>query len=94
MILLRILEVFIISASSLFLFLSSFSYRIFKNGRLSGASFQHNSSNDQYRSGDSNSLAYYGNSGNLFMRKSTVRKKICPDIIAGDLQLLPDSSSS
>ena len=57
MILLQRLEVFIISASSLFLFLSSFSYRIFKNGRLSGASFQHNSSNDQYSSGYSNSLA-------------------------------------
>ena len=57
MILLQRLQVFIISVSSLFLFLSSFSYRIFKNGRLSGASFQHNSSNDQYRSGDSNSLA-------------------------------------
>ena len=57
MILLQRLEVFIISASNSFLFLSSFSYRIFKNGRLSGASFQHNPSNDQYRSGDSNSLA-------------------------------------
>ena len=42
MILLGRLEVFIISASSFYLFLSTFSYRIFKNGRLSGASFQHN----------------------------------------------------
>ena len=39
MILLQRLEVFIISATSLFLFSSSFSYRIFKNGRLSSASF-------------------------------------------------------
>ena len=41
-ILLDRLEVFNISASWLFLFVSAFSYRIFKNGRLSGASFQHN----------------------------------------------------
>ena len=41
-ILLDRLEVFNISASWLFLFVSAFSYRIFINGRLSGASFQHN----------------------------------------------------
>ena len=52
MILLGRLEVFHFSASSLFLFSSAFSYRIFKNGRQSGASFQHSSSNDQYSSGD------------------------------------------
>ena len=79
MILLDRLEVFIISASGFYLLLTEFSCRIFKNGRPAGASFQHNSSNDQYSSGDSNSLAYYGNSGDLFMRKSTVRKKICLD---------------
>ena len=39
------------------LFLSTFSYQIFKNCCLSGASFQHNLSNDQYSSGDTNSLA-------------------------------------
>ena len=39
------------------LFLSAFSYQIFKNCCLSGASFQHNLSNDQYSSGDTNSLA-------------------------------------
>ena len=56
MILLDSLEVFNVSASSSFLYLSVFSYRIFKNGRLSGASFQHNSSNDQFSSGDSTVL--------------------------------------
>ena len=56
MILLDRLEVFNISASCFFFFLP-FSYSIFKNGRLSGASFQHSSSKDQYKSGDSNSLA-------------------------------------
>ena len=55
MILLDRLEVFNISASCFFFFLP-FSYSIFKNGRLSGASFQHSSSKDQYKSGDSNSL--------------------------------------
>ena len=40
-----------------FYILLPFSYSIFKNGRLSCASFQHNSSNDHYSSGDSNSLA-------------------------------------
>ena len=39
------LEVFNFSASSYFLSSSSFSYRIFKSGYLSGASFQHISSN-------------------------------------------------
>ena len=58
MILLERSEVFSISASSFFLFSLPFSYSIFKNGRLSGASFQHNSSNDHYSSGDSNSLAH------------------------------------
>ena len=43
---------FNVSASSLFLFVSAFSYRIFKNSQLSGASFQHSSSNEQYSSGD------------------------------------------
>ena len=43
---------FNVSASSLFLFVSAFSYRIFKNFQLSGASFQHSSSNEQYSSGD------------------------------------------
>ena len=57
MILLGRLEVFNISASRFIFFLSAFSYSNFKNGRLSGASFQHNSSKDQYKSGDSNSLA-------------------------------------
>ena len=57
MILLDRLEVFNISPSRFFLFLSAFSYSYFKNSRLSGASFQHNSSKDQYKSGDSNSLA-------------------------------------
>ena len=57
MILLDRLEVFNISATHLFLILSAFSYSKFKNGRLSGASFQHSSSKDQYSSGDSNSLA-------------------------------------
>ena len=57
MILLGRLEVFNISASRFFLFSLPFSYSNFKNGRLSGASFQHNSSKDQYKSGDSNSLA-------------------------------------
>ena len=57
MILLDRLEVFNISASHYFLFLSAFLYSNFKNGRLSGASFQHSSSNDHYSSGDSNSLA-------------------------------------
>ena len=56
MILLDRLEVFNISATHLFLILSAFSYSKFKNGRLSGASFQHSSSKDQYSSGDSNSL--------------------------------------
>ena len=42
MILLDSLEVFNVSASSSFLHLSAFSYRIFKNGRLSGASYEHN----------------------------------------------------
>ena len=37
----------IISASSFFSFLSAFSYSNFKNGRLSGALFQHSSSKDQ-----------------------------------------------
>ena len=41
MISLNSLEVFIISGSSLFLFLMTFSYRTFKNSCLSGASFQH-----------------------------------------------------
>ena len=44
MIWLQRLEVFNISAECFFL--SVFSYRIFKNGRLSGASFQHSSSKD------------------------------------------------
>ena len=57
MILLDRLEVFNISASGFFIFSLPFSYSIFKNGRLSGASFQHYSSNDHYSSGDSNSLA-------------------------------------
>ena len=57
MILLDRLEVFNISASCFFKILLPFSYSIFKNGRLSGASFQHSSSKDQYKSGDSNSLA-------------------------------------
>ena len=52
MILVHRSEVFIISASSFYLFLSAFSYSNFKNGRLSGASFQYSSSKDQYRSGD------------------------------------------
>ena len=56
-ILLDRLEVLNVSASGLFLFMSVFSYRIFKNGLLSGASFLCSSSNDQYSSGDSNSLA-------------------------------------
>ena len=46
------LEVFNVSESSIFLFLAAFSYKIFKNALLSGASFQHNSSKDQYRSED------------------------------------------
>ena len=50
-ILLGRLEVFNISASHFFFFLSVFSYSNFKNGRLSSASFQHNSSKDQYKSG-------------------------------------------
>ena len=57
MILLHRSEVFHVSASSYFLLSSSFSYRIFENDSLSGASFQHNLSNDHYSSGDSNSLA-------------------------------------
>ena len=56
MILLDRSEVFNISASRFFIFLLLFSYSIFKNGRLSGASFPHSSSNDHYSSGDSNSL--------------------------------------
>ena len=48
---------FNISAEFFCLFLSSLPYRILKNGRLSGASFQHSLSKDQYSSGDSNSLA-------------------------------------
>ena len=56
MILLDRLEVFIISASCFFFILLPFLYSNFKNGRLSGASFQHSSSNDHYSSGDSNSL--------------------------------------
>ena len=48
MILLDRLKVFIISASGFYLLLTEFSCRIFKNGRPAGASFQHNSSNDQY----------------------------------------------
>ena len=32
-------------------------YRIFKNGCLRGASFSNSASKDQYKSGDSNSLA-------------------------------------
>ena len=55
MILLDRLEVFNISASGFFFFLP-FLYSDFKIGRLSGASFQHSSSNDHYSSGDSNSL--------------------------------------
>ena len=51
------LEVFNISATHFFKILLPFSYCKFKNGRLSGASFQHSSSKDQYKSGDSNSLA-------------------------------------
>ena len=43
------LEVFNISASRFFLFLSALSYSNFKN-------FRHNSSNDHYSSRDSNSL--------------------------------------
>ena len=50
-------EVFNISASRFLLFSLPFSYSIFKNGCLSGASFQHSSSIDHYSSGDSNSLA-------------------------------------
>ena len=50
-------EVFNISASCFYFILMPFSYSIFKNGCLSGASFQHSSSKDQYKSGDSNSLA-------------------------------------
>ena len=50
-------EVFNISAECFCLFLSSISYRIFKNGHLNGASFQHSLSKDQYSSGDLNSLA-------------------------------------
>ena len=57
MILLDRLEVFIISATHFFKILFPFSFCIFKNGLLSGASFQHSSSKDQYKSGDSNSLA-------------------------------------
>ena len=57
MILLDRLEVFIISVSCFFFILLPFSYSKFKNGCLSGASYQHNSSNDHYRYGDSNSLA-------------------------------------
>ena len=56
MILLDRLEVFNISESDFLKILLPFSYSIFKNGRLSGASFQHSSSKDQYKSGDSNSL--------------------------------------
>ena len=56
MILLDRLEVFNISASHFLKILLAFSYRNFKNGRLSSALFQHNSSNDYYSSGDSNSL--------------------------------------
>ena len=41
MILLDRLEVFNVSASNLFLVVSAFSYRIFKNAQLSRASFQH-----------------------------------------------------
>ena len=42
------LKVFNISTSGFFLFSLPFSYSIFKNGRLSGASFQHSSSNDHF----------------------------------------------
>ena len=57
MILLERSEVFSVSATHFFKILLLFSYSIFKNGRLSCASFPHSSSNDQYSSGDSNSLA-------------------------------------
>ena len=57
MILLDRLEVFNISESCFFLILLPFSYSVFKNGRLSGAPFQHSLSKDQYKPGDSNSLA-------------------------------------
>ena len=57
MILLDRLEVFNISTSHFLKILSAFLYSNFKNGCLSGASFQHSSSNDHYSSGDSNSLA-------------------------------------
>ena len=57
MMLLVRLEIFIISASCFLFILLPFSYSNFKNARLSGASFQHSSSKDQYKSGDSNSLA-------------------------------------
>ena len=57
MILLDGLEVFNISASCFFLILLLFSYSTFKNGCLSGASFQQSASKDQFKFGDSNSLA-------------------------------------
>ena len=57
MILLDRLEVFIISATHFYFILLPFLYCKFKNGCLRGASFQHSSSKDQYKSGDSNSLA-------------------------------------
>ena len=56
MILLDRLEVFNISASGFFKILLPFLHSNFKNGRLGGASFQHSSSKDQYKSEDSNSL--------------------------------------
>ena len=54
MILLDRLEVFNISVTGFLLL--PFLHSNFKNGALSGASFQHSSSNDHYSFGDSNSL--------------------------------------
>ena len=57
MILLDRYILFNISADGFFFISSTFSYRIFLNGRLSGASFPHSVSNDLNSSGDSNSLS-------------------------------------
>ena len=59
MILFDTLEVFNVSPSCSFVFSPLFSYRILKMVALapSGASYQHNLSNDQSSSGDSNSPA-------------------------------------
>ena len=86
MILLGRLEVFNISASRFFLFSLPFSYSNFKNGRLSGASFQHNSLNDQYKSGDSQSCVKVNFRGFIHVQV------YCPqeDTFAGFSQLLPD----